>query len=39
MELSTKQIIRCNKLMYCIINVLCFFYMTNMTFTIDHSVN
>ena len=39
MELLTKQIIRCNKLMYWVINVLCFFYLSNITFTIDGSLN
>ena len=39
MELSTKQILRCNKLMYWVINVLCFFLVTNITFTIDRSIN
>ena len=39
MELSTKQILRCNKLMYWVINVLCFFYLTSINYTIDGSIN
>lgn len=39
MELSTKQIIRCNKLMYYVIILLCFFYYLNMKFTLYGSWN
>ena len=39
MELSTKQIIRCNKLMYYVIMSLCFFYYSNVTYTTDRSLN
>ena len=39
MELSTKQIMRCNRLMYYSIVALCFFYYTSREFTIDNSLN
>ena len=39
MELSTKQVMRCNRLVYYIIMVLSFLCYMNMTLTIDGSVN
>ena len=39
MELSTKQVMRCNRLMYYVAMLMCFFYYTNKNFTVDHSLN
>ena len=39
MQLSTKQIMRCNRLMYYVIMALSFFYYLNRNFTVDNSLN